>query len=138
MQTKHWKTKMRRDAKDKKWQDCKKQVYEMDKSQCLLCQCMTVAEAIQFKNSNPINTSRIDPAHYKAVSLRMDLMYDPQNVFCICREHHNRLDRNRNPITNELCTPEVTESFWQRIINKRKENLSTTDKDIKLIDFFFD
>ena len=128
---------MRRDANDEQWQECKRQVYEMDKSQCLLCQCMTVAESIQFNNSNPFNTSKIDPAHYKAVSQRMDLMYDPNNVFCLCRCHHNRMDTSRNPITDEHCTSEVTESFWQRIIAKRKENLEGPKK-AEIFDFFFD
>lgn len=126
---------MRRDKNDEKWQECKQIVYDLDKSQCLLCQCMTVAESIAFTNSGPIITSKIDPAHYKPVSLRPDIMYDPDNVFCICRAHHERLDNCKNPITNEHCSKDVTESFWQRIIAKRKEN---QNKNVKELPMFFD
>lgn len=125
---------MRRDKGDTKWQDCKSKVYTLDKSCCLLCQCMTVQESIIFSKSNPENTTKIDPAHYKAVSQRQDLMYDPNNVFCLCRTHHNRMDSNRNPITNESCSKEIIESFWQRIINKRQENINT--KIAELPEFF--
>lgn len=128
---------MRRDKNDEEWQECKKKVYEMDKSQCLLCQCMTVQESLLFEKSKPFNTSQIDPAHYKAVSQDIKLMYDPNNVFCVCREHHNRLDRGFNPITNEHCTSDVTESFWQRIIQKRKDNLEGKNK-VDIPDFFLD
>lgn len=126
---------MRRDKDDEKWQECKRIVYELDNSQCLMCQCMTVAESIAFANSNPMNTSKIDPAHYKPVSLRPDIMYDPNNVFCVCRAHHDRLDNCKNPITGDFCTKAVTESFWQRIIKKREEN---QNKKVKELPTFFD
>lgn len=115
---------MRRDKNDKQWQDCKKEVYKRDKSSCLLCECLSVAENIKFQESNPeFSTYIIDPAHHLPVSLHPELMYNPDNVFCLCRCHHERLDHCRNPVTGEICTSEVTEEFWQRIINKRKENL---------------
>lgn len=128
---------MRRDANDEAWQECKRKVYELDKSQCLLCQVMTVQEAMQFSASNPVNTSTIDPAHRIAVSQRMDLMYDVDNVFCICRCHHNRLDTSRHPITNEHCTSDVTNLFWQRIAKQREENLKGNKK-VKIPEFFFE
>lgn len=125
----------RRGKDDELWQECKRQVYEIDQSQCLLCQCMTVAEGITFAKSNPYNTAKIDPAHHLPVSQRPDIMYDVNNVFCICREHHNRLDNCRHPITGEVCNSEVTESYWQRIIAKRKENLEGGPR-VDLPEFF--
>lgn len=126
---------MRRDRNDEKWQECKRQVYELDKSQCLMCECMTVAESLAFAKSNPGATYIIDPAHYRPVSLRPDIMYDVNNVFCVCRAHHERLDNCKNPITGDFCTSNITESFWQRIIAKRKENL---EKPVKDLPEFFD
>lgn len=128
---------MRRDKNDVQWQNCKDIVFNLDKSQCLLCQCLTVSESIVFQKSNPENVLKIDPAHYKAVSQRQDLMYDPNNVYCLCRSHHERMDNNRHPITNETCTKEVTESFWQRVIAKRQENVHGKKLE-KLPEFFYD
>ena len=49
---------------------------------------------------------------------------------------HERLDHGRDPVTGEYCTPDVTEKYWQRIIAKRKENLSKTDN-VDLPEFFY-
>lgn len=128
---------MRRDKNDKKWQETKRRCYELDNSQCLLCQCMTVQEAMIFeKNKSGFSTSKIDPAHHYPVSLRPDLMYNAdENVFCLCRSHHEALDHGRDPITGDFCTPDVTEKYWQRIIAKRKENLG--QKTVDLPDLFY-
>ena len=128
----------RRDKNDVKWQECKRKVYEMDKSQCLLCQCLTVKEAmISQKNPTGFSTTKIDPAHYKAASQHPELIYDPSNVFCICRRHHEALDHGRDPVTGDYCTADVTESYWQRIIAKRKENLANS-ADVTLLGFYYD
>lgn len=115
---------MRRDKNDIKWQECKKAVFEMDKKQCLLCQCLSIPESIRFQQSIPDTpTSIIDPAHRVAVSKNIKLMYDPNNVFSICRCHHERLDNCKNPITGKPCSSEDIEYWWNRILKKRKENL---------------
>lgn len=129
---------MRRDKNDEKWQEAKRRCYELDKSQCLLCQCMTVKEVILFeKNESGFSTSKIDPAHHLPVSLRPDLMYNAdENIFCLCRAHHEALDHGRDPITGDFCTPDVTEKYWQRIIAKRKENLGQST--VELPSLFYD
>lgn len=127
----------RRGADDEEWQECKRKVQELDKGVCLLCSAMTVAESIVFNNSKPYNTVKMDPAHHIAVSQRTDIMYDPNNVFTLCREHHNRLDQGRNPITGDFCKKEETEKYWQRIIAKRNENVNGTPE-VQLPEFFED
>lgn len=129
---------MRRDKNDEKWQAAKQRCFELDKNQCLLCQCLTVKEALLFEqNQDGFSTSKIDPAHYKPVSLRPDLIYDADNnIYSLCRRMHERLDHGRDPVTGEYCTPDATEKYWQRIIAKRKENLSKTDN-VDLPEFFY-
>lgn len=128
---------MRRDKNDQKWQDCKRKVLEMDNNKCLLCECLTIPEAIRFQKSNPeFSTYTIDPAHHIAVSRSIKSMYDPNNVFSICRCHHERLDHSKNPITGKPCNSEETEYWWKRIIKKREENLK--GKSIKYFEFYYD
>lgn len=118
----------RRDKNDERWQECKRKVFELDKGQCLLCQCLTIKEAKIFaENLSGFSTTKIDPAHYRPVSQNIELMYDPNNVFSLCRSMHEALDHGRDPVTNKYCTPDVTEQYWQRIIAKRKENLNQTE-----------
>lgn len=129
---------MRRDKNDIAWQECKKQVFEKDQSTCCLCKVMTTAEYqlqksyIQSKQVFA-NITTIDPAHHLAVSQRPDLMYDVDNVYCLCRWHHDNLDRNKNPFDQEPITNECVEQFWSRIVESRKEKESA-----KLNDFFYD
>ena len=115
---------MRRDKNDLKWQDCKNRVYEIDKNQCLLCQSLSVAEDLAYKESvkDQLVINKIDPAHHLPVSLRPDIMYKVSNVFCLCRTHHTRLDSNQNPITGKYCSSEETKYWWSRIIKQREKN----------------
>ena len=119
---------MRRDKNDEKWQECKRIVYNLDQSRCLLCKCLSVKEAMIFRNSNPEwSTTTIDPAHHYPVSLRPDLMYDPNNVFCLCRAHHERIDHTRDPITGDFCDSKRTEYWWSRIIQERNKNTNKVE-----------
>lgn len=116
---------MRRDKNDSKWQACKQEVFKLDKGSCLLCENLSVAENIRFQKSIiPFGTlGVIDPAHHLPVSKRPDIMYDVNNVFSLCRCHHERLDNGKNPITGDFCSQEDTEYWWQRIIKQRESNL---------------
>lgn len=117
---------MRRDKNDLKWQECKRKVFELDKKQCLLCQALTVAEMLRFQKSNPeFSLDIIDPAHHIAVSRDTKVMYNVDNVFSICRCHHERLDNCKDPITGKPCTKEDTDYWWSRIIKKRQDNLNS-------------
>lgn len=114
---------MRRDANDLEWQACKKKVFELDDGRCCLCKCMTAKEALLFEKSlqGEINQTKIiDPAHYKSVSTNTDIMYDPNNVFCLCRTMHNRIDYMKDPYSGKPINLEEREAYWQRIINTRK------------------
>ena len=131
---------MRRDKNDTKWQDCKRQVFEIDNHQCLLCQSLTVVENLEYQKSlqNTSVIQKVDPAHHLAVSTHPNLIYDVSNVFTLCRTMHNRLDSNQNPITGEYCSSEEIEMYWQRVINQRDKNLSKSSEKVQLPEFFFD
>ena len=126
----------RRDSNDEKWQECKKEVFRLDGGRCCLCKCMTVKEKLDFEKSmegEMDQTTIIDPAHYKSVSTNTDIMYDPNNVFCLCRTMHNRIDYMKDPYTGKPIDLETQEKYWQRIIATRKEK----DKKVNLEDNFF-
>lgn len=115
---------MRRDANDIHWQVCKQKVFELDGHRCCLCKCATAAEMIAFKKSmegEMDQTKIIDPAHYKSVSTNVGIMYDPNNVFCICRTMHNRIDYMKDPYTAKPIDLETREWYWQRIIATRNK-----------------
>lgn len=116
---------MRRDSSDIQWQQCKKKVFELDGYRCCLCKCATVKELMQFKKSMEgelDQTKIIDPAHYKSVSTHTQNMYDPNNVFCLCRTMHNRIDYVKDPYTGQPITLAQREEYWQRIIKTRQKN----------------
>lgn len=130
---------MRRDKNDIKWQECKQKVKEMDKGRCLLCQSLSIQEALLFKkNLEGYSTTIIDPAHHLPVSQNIKLMYDPNNVFSLCRQMHERIDHNKDPITGNSCSSEIIESYWQRIIKQREKNLDTQKNKINLPSFFYE
>lgn len=115
---------MRRDKNDEAWQACKKVVYQLDGNMCCLCKCMTFAEqakqqAFFKKQGSTGNLSTIDPAHHIPVSSDISIMYDPNNVYCMCRWHHHNLDNLMNPFDQSPMTQEEAEAYWQRAMNTR-------------------
>jgi hypothetical protein len=114
----------RRSKDDEKWQAVKEQVQKLDKCQCLLCMNLSATEMKQFENSiRNFSTHIIDPAHYKAVSQRPDLIYDVNNIYSLCRQMHERIDHCMDPVTGDFCDSQRTEYWWQRIIEQRRQNL---------------
>lgn len=114
---------MRRDSNDKQWQETKRLVSERDKGICRLLRILTITEAIKLKKSaGSTYLSKIDPAHYRAVSERPDLCYDPNNIVCLNRYSHSNLDDGKDPLDGHSITPEEVEGWWQRILkgNRRQ------------------
>ena len=118
---------MRRGPDDIEWQKCKKEVARRDGGVCCFCKTMTPKERSLFfqsfgKADVPYHMSQLlDPAHRLTAGTNPDIMYDPDNVFQLCRVHHDRLDTYRDPITDEYINKEKHDEYWERIANTRKK-----------------
>lgn len=128
----------RRGSDDLEWQKAKKKVRELDNNSCCICKCLTYAEAIQMQDSchGNGNFETIDPAHHYPVSIRPDLVYNTDEIYCLCRFHHDRIDNYRDPVTNEIIGKEKHEEWWDRI--KATRNPSDLGIGVKELPEFFD
>lgn len=120
---------MRRDANDIQWQECKREVRRRDENTCLLCSCFTPEELAIRREENYCfgSFSLIDPAHYHAASTHQDEIYNPDNVFCLCRSCHESLDHMYSPLTGKHIDAEQVRRYWDRIRAKREQNLAHND-----------
>lgn len=113
----------RRSNKDEKWISVKNIVRARDHSSCRLCQILTPYESkINSENSTGHTNNHVECAHVEAVSIALEKVYDPDNIFCLCPEHHFCMDHLTNPITNEHCDQNTIWYFWWRIKHKRKDS----------------
>lgn len=107
---------IRRSSQDTKWQDVKRVVWERDRGTCRLCRILTVKEFMILKKNAGSLIKNLDPAHYKAVSHRPDLCYEPNNICMVNHYSHSMLDDNKSPIDGSYITLEEAEAWWIRIL----------------------
>lgn len=107
---------IRRSSKDTKWQEVKREVYDRDKGVCRLCKVLTAKEFLTLKKNAGSMIKNLDPAHYKAVSHRPDLCYEPNNICMVNHYSHSMLDDNKSPIDGTYITLEEVEAWWIRIL----------------------
>jgi len=108
----------RRDSKDLQWKDTKAIVSKRDKG-CRLLRLLSPQEFLILKRNAGSRIGVLDHAHVLAVSNRLDLVYDPNNVVLLNRFSHMALDYMRSPITDEPITLEVRNQWWERIVGKK-------------------
>ena len=105
---------MRRDSNDKQWQKAKELVLERDRGVCRLLRVLSIPEAMKLKkNAGGMFLNNIDPAHYRSVSERPDLCYDPNNIVCLNRYSHSNLDDFKDPLDGHSITSREVENWWQ-------------------------
>lgn len=112
----------RRDQNDQEWQKVKEIVAKRDKNFCRLCSILTSKEHLLFVNSNPSQTARIDPAHCLPVSTHPAFCYKEDNIYSLCRAHHQRIDDFVSPVTGKECSSNRHYWYWWRVINKSTED----------------
>lgn len=118
-----------RDKNDTTWQKLRDEIYERDKSKCRFLSILTPVEMIQFKQSGPRELNKIDPAHVFPVSTHPKMVYQADNIYCLNRTTHHRLDDYLSPLTGNECSKNRHFWWWWRIINK------STNKYNKTIDY---
>ena len=107
---------MRRDSSDSEWKKVKALVSERDNGICRLMRVLTIPEAIKLKRNAGRYLSITDPAHYRPVSERPDLCYEPNNIVCLNRYSHSNLDDFKDPLDGHSITSEEVEDWWLRIL----------------------
>lgn len=121
---------MRRDKNDEKWQAVKKVVKKRDKNICQICKCLTRVEAEKSnKDALPITLNVIDPAHIYPVSLYPEIMYEANNIMCLCRHHHSLIDNYKDPVDGNSIDENQVFYWWWRAKN------TITDKYDESLDY---
>ena len=110
---------MVRDKDDTEWQKVKKKVIKRD-IHCRLCNILTITEKIYFDKSHPTRKN-LDCAHVFPVSTHPLMVYQPDNIYLLCREHHSRIDDFNSPITGKQISINRHFWWWWRVINKSTE-----------------
>lgn len=111
----------RRGTDDEEWQETKRLAHIRDKNMCVLCRLLTPSEYNKFMMSRPIMLGIIEVAHIKAVAGHVELVYDIDNVVCMCHAMHDRLDRMQDPITGKNINKSTRDEWWERIKTGRDE-----------------
>lgn len=114
----------RRGPDDLEWQKAKEEVWRRDGKRCCLCHCLTFKELQERKDAGYCfqSFSIIDPAHWKPVGTNIKLMYDPDNIFALCRSCHNSLDHMYSPINGTHIKQDEVDAYWERIRATRNES----------------
>lgn len=85
---------------------------------CMFWKCLTEEEKNIIYNNDAENlwiNKSVDIAHVLSRSERPDLIYDISNVFLIGRLWHGRIDKYKDPITNESINQEQRMKWFERI-----------------------
>lgn len=110
----------RRDSTDEKWQEVKDIVHKRDKGRCRLMRVISKRDALILKKNGGRYLSRIDAAHFLAVSDRPELCYDANNICSLNRYSHECLDSNKDPITGASIDQVEVLDWWVRILKGNK------------------
>jgi hypothetical protein len=105
---------------DEKWIRVKKEVGLRDKYTCRLYPFLTAEEKEIIEESFFGGLKEIDYAHVFNKSKYKFMKYLPENVVCLSRLFHARLDIYRDPITGKNITKEEVENWWKRIVGEEQ------------------
>lgn len=122
---------MRGTSQDEKWIKVRDFVRKRD-PYCRCCQILSIPEMMLFKKSNPRALTHLECAHHYPRHY-LDTYYNPNNIFCLCAEHHWRIDHLMDPVTNTIITPEKREEWWKRIAGKDYKTLEEMKVELALV-----
>lgn len=106
----------RRSSQDPEWQKTKAEVDKRDHGRCSFSACLSMKEAYKLQKGSEMH---IDHAHVFSASNRPDLIYNPDNVVCLTRYIHRRMDNFKNPLTDEDIDLNEHYYWWTRILQKK-------------------
>lgn len=111
--------------KDEEWENVKEIVYARDNSKCQFLANISFELKKEFYKENSVTNPLlkiIDPAHIIRKVKSKECYYDSDNVVCLNRLVHTRLDNYQNPITGKNISKEETDYFWKIIVGEDNYN----------------
>jgi hypothetical protein len=108
---------------DEKWEHLKEIVDRRDSHTCRLYYQLDNEERRQIKESFYGKFRTIDRAHVFRRSRYPHMKYDSENVYCLSRLFHSRLDSYQDPITGKAIDEEASVAWWKRIIGEEKYSI---------------
>lgn len=115
---------MRRDSNDLEWRKVKEVVKDRDKNICRLVRILSISDTFFLKKNAGSLLYTVDAAHYRPVSERPDLIYNPNNIVCLNRYSHSNLDDCKDPIDGHSISADDVERWWRRILRGNKSQYS--------------
>jgi len=107
---------------DNGWTTVREEVFIRDNNFCNLYDKLSFNELTHIHESLFQETKIIDPAHVFGKGAYPHLKYDVDNIFCLMRLFHSRLDTYHDPITGISISKEEHEDWWRRIIGSDRYN----------------
>lgn len=107
---------------DEKWVKVRNEVFNRDNNFCQLYDKLTNDELNLIKDSLFQDTKLIDPAHVFGKGAYPHLKYDVDNIVCLMRLFHSRLDSYHNPINGNSINKNEHEIWWKKIIGDDRYN----------------
>lgn len=104
-----------RSSEDLEWQKTKELCRKRDKNMCIVCRLLTPGEYFLFMKSKPAYLGQIDVAHIESVGSHIEKTYDINNVVCLCRCHHQRIDSMQDLVTGKKMNSTNHSNWWTRI-----------------------
>jgi len=107
---------------DQSWILTREEVFSRDDSKCQLRLKLKPHEEHIVRQSLFPDVEVIDPAHVFGKGAFPHMKYDVENIVCLTRLFHSRLDTYHDPITGSLIDKNDHEQWWRRIIGDSQYN----------------
>lgn len=105
---------------DEEWIKVRSEVFDRDRNHCQLMDKLNSDQYNKIKDSLFAETRIIDPAHVFGKGAYPHMKYDVDNVVCLSRLFHSRLDSYHDPISGESITNYVHNNWWIKIVGKQQ------------------
>lgn len=111
----------RRGPDDEKWAETKERLHKRDKGRCRLLRVISAKDATILRHRAGSRLSRIDAAHFRAVSELPAACYELANVVCLNRYSHECLDSCKDPIYGASISKSERDLWWIRILHSNRK-----------------
>lgn len=106
--------------KDEEWIEVRSEVFDRDNSSCQLIDKLNSKQLNQISDSLFAQTKIIDPAHVFGKGAYPHMKYDVDNVVCLSRLFHSRIDSYHDPISGDSINETEHEEWWRIIIGESR------------------
>lgn len=105
---------------DERWERCKEIVDMRDFHSCRLYNCLSDEEKYSIRGLLKGRMKTIDRAHVFRRSGYRHMRYMTENIYCLYRLFHSRLDSYKDPLTGNPIDDMMVRDWWIRIIGMER------------------